>query len=414
MGNFAYIAKTRSGEERSGLISGNSIDDVVRDLHSNGLTVLNVIEDRGQGLDISWFKRFARTPITSVGVREIALFTRQLATIMEAGIPLVRGLRGLADDAGSRTLSRAIEDIAVQIERGESLSNAMSAHPAAFSSMYINMIRAGERAGTLDKILEDLAVYLEKIDAIKTKVRSAMAYPVFVFLFAVAAGLFLLLKIVPTFEGIYADLGQQLPGLTLLMISISQTIRSNAFLTAGALILFLSLIFVWTRTRSGRYMRDLFLIRIPIFGPIIRKAVMSRFARTFGILIRSGLPILESIDLVKGAVGNAYVGHALGKVKRSVGAGQGITDSFRSTGVFPEMVLQLMSTGEESGEMDAMLIKSSDFYDTQVEASVQGLTSLIEPLMIVIVGSMIGVIVIAMFLPIFHLGEAIMKGGYNY
>jgi type IV pilus assembly protein PilC len=289
----------------------------------------------------------------------------------------------------------------------------MAVHPATFNTMYVSMIRAGETAGTLDQILDELAIYLEKIDAIKTKVRSALSYPVFVLIFAFLATLFLLFKIVPTFQEIYAELGQSLPGLTLIVISISNAIRNNMFLTLGIVFLFVLLLFLWTRTKSGRYAFDLFLIKMPIFGPIIRKAVMSRFARTLGILIRSGLPILDSLELVKGASGNAVVARAIDNAKEKIGTGHGITESFRSTGKFPEMVLQLMSTGEESGGVDEMLLKASDFYDRQVEAAVHGLTSLIEPVMIVLVGAMIGVIVVSMFLPIFYLGDAIMKGAGN-
>jgi type IV pilus assembly protein PilC len=414
MPNFAYVAKNRSGEELSGFLPGGSVDEVVNQLHTSGLIVLHVSEQRARDGELSWFQRFSQTPVGSTSTRDLALFTRQLSTVLEAGIPLVRSLRGLATDSTSGVLRRSVADIADRIERGESLSESMSAHPATFNKMYVSLIRAGEKAGTLDQILEHLAVYLEKIDAIKTKVRSAMAYPVFVIIFAFLATLFMLLKIVPTFEKIYADLGQKLPALTRLVLQISQAIRGNALLSTAIFLAAVFLIYLWSRTPGGRYAVDTFVIRMPIFGPVVRKAVMSRFARTFGILMRSGLPILEGLELVKDAAGNSVVCRAVEEAKAKITAGQGITMSFRSTGKFPEMVLQLMSTGEESGEMDAMLLKVSDFYDRQVEASVQGLTSLIEPLLIVLVGAMIGVIVVSMFLPIFYLGDAILKGGFNY
>jgi type IV pilus assembly protein PilC len=414
MPNFAYVAKSRTGEEQSGFLAGSNIDDVVRNLHDRGLVVLHVAEDRASERSLPWYVRFASASIGTTGTRDLALFTRQLSTVLEAGIPLVRGLRGLAADSSSKLLRRALGDIASRIEQGEGLSDAMAAHPESFNRMYVSMIRAGERAGTLDQILDQLATYLEKVDAIKTKVRSAMAYPVFVLIFATIASLFLLLKIVPTFQGIYADLGQELPTVTRWVIAASDAIRANAFLSIGLVATILILLMIGARTPSGRYAYDTFLIRMPVFGPIIRKAIMSRFARTFGILLRSGLPLLDALELSRSAAGNAVVARAVDQVKQKVGAGQGITTAFRSTGKFPEMVLQLMSTGEESGEMDAMLLKASDFYDRQVEASVHGLTSLIEPVMIVLVGGMIGVIVVSMFLPIFYLGDAVMKGGYNF
>lgn len=414
MASFAYVAKNRTGEEQSGFLSAGTIDDVVGQLHARGLIVLHVAEERGRGAGLSLFQRLTTASIGKTNTRDLALFTRQLTTVLAAGIPLVRGLRGLAADTTNRKFSRTIKDVSERIERGQSLSDAMAVHPGTFNRMYVSMVRAGETAGTLDQILDELAIYLEKVDAIKTKVRSALAYPIFVLIFAFLATLFLLLKIVPTFQQIYGELGQSLPTLTLIVISISDAIRQNIFLTLGLLLLVVTFLFLWTRTRSGRYTYDLILIKMPIFGPIVRKAVMSRFSRTLGILIRSGLPILDSLELVKGATGSAVVARAIDAAKEKIGSGHGITESFRSTGRFPEMVLQLMSTGEESGGLDEMLLKASDFYDRQVEAAVHGLTSLIEPVMIVLVGAMIGIVVVSMFLPIFYLGDAIMKGAGNY
>jgi type IV pilus assembly protein PilC len=414
MASFAYVAKNGSGEELTGLLTGSDIDDVISRLHAQGMVVLHVVEDRAGTKSISWFGSLARISLFTASTRDLALFTRQLATVLQAGIPLVRGLRGLAADSTSKVISRAARDVGLRIERGESLSEAMTAHPEVFNTMYISMIRAGERAGTLDAILEDLAVYLEKVDAIKTKVRSALSYPIFVLIFAFLATAFLLFKIVPTFAQIYQDLGQKLPGLTQLVVNISDAVRGNLPLTALVILVLAVGLSLWIRTKPGRYAWDTFLIRVPIFGPIVRKSVMSRFARTFGILLRSGLPILDGLELVKGAAGNSVVARAIDQVKGRISSGQTITDSFRTTGKFPEMVLQLMATGEESGEMDAMLLKASDFYDRQVDASVHGLTSLIEPVMIVLVGGMIGLVVVSMFLPIFYLGDAIMKGGYSY
>ena len=414
MPNFAYVAKGRSGEELSGVQSGVSIDDVVGKLHAKGLVVLHVAETRAGQKVSSLAQRFAGISIGSTSTRNLALFTRQLATVLTTGIPLVRGLVGLSADTSNRSLSRTVRNVAQRIEQGQSLSEAMVAHPRTFNTMYVSMVRAGERAGTLDEILEELAVYLEKMDAIKTKVRAAMAYPVFVMIFALLATMFLLLKIVPTFQEIYADFGQELPAMTLFVIGISNAIRANFLLSVGIAAAVLAFFLIWTRTPSGRYAMHYALIKMPVFGPIVRKAVMSRFARTFGILMKSGLPILESLELVKGAAGNAVVSAAIDDAKAKIGSGQEITGSFRSTKKFPEMLLQLMGTGEESGNLDAMLLKTSDFYDRQVEASVHGLTSLIEPLLVVVVGGMIGVIVVTMFLPIFYLGEAILKGGYTY
>ena len=412
MPTFAYLARSSAGGEISGILAGATSDEVVDNLHRQGLVVLNVVEapDKSKRQAASGRNGFS---LLRPSTRDLALFNRQLATLLETGIPLVRGLQGLADDCSSRMLARAVRDIALRIERGESMSDAMAAHPEVFDNMYLSMIRAGEHSGTLAEIVEQLAVYMEKVDALRGKVRSAMSYPIFVLVFAVAITAFLLYKIVPTFQQIYGDFGQALPRFTQIVITASNAIREHTLivlLIIGALVVLGTLA---ARSRPGRYMLDDFLLRMPLFGPIVRKAAMSRFARTFGMLIRSGLPILESMELVAGASGNAVIARAVRDAKARVAAGRGITESLRATGKFPELVLQLMGTGEEAGNLDAMLIKSSDFYDREVEAAVQGLSSLIEPLMIILVGAMVGIIVVAMFLPIFNLGDAILKGGYG-
>ncbi|MBP6874827.1 MAG: type II secretion system F family protein [Candidatus Eisenbacteria bacterium] len=414
MGNFVYVAKSRAGAEETGLLAATDVDEVVGHLHGKGLVVLHVAEQKRRTQEAGLRASFALSAFGKAGNREVALFTRQFATVMNAGIPIVRGLRGLAADTPNRTLARAIQDVATRIEGGESLSEAMAAHPEAFNGMYVSMVRAGERAGTLDEILEHVAVYLEKTDAIRAKVRSAMSYPVFVLAFALFATAFLLFKIVPTFADIYASFGQKLPRLTMLVVGASNAIRSHVWLSAGIALALAIGVALFLRTPGGRRTWHRLQIGVPIFGPIVRKAVMSRFARTFGVLIHSGLPVLEAMELTKATAGNVVVSGAIERARTLVAAGHGITESFRSTGEIPEMVLQLMATGEESGELDTMLMKASDFYDRQVEASVQGLTALIEPVLIVFVGAVIGIVVVSMFLPIFYLGDAIMKGGYSY
>lgn len=410
MTTFSYIAKDQAGAELSGLLTGASADEIVQRLHQQGLAVLHVAEDRnGAGLRL-WWRNFATMTIGKASTRDLALFSRQLATVIDSGIPLVKGMRGLALDSARGPVTKAVSGVADRVERGESISDAMAAYPGVFSPMYLSMIKAGERAGTLDKIVGELATYLEKVDDIKNKVRSAMTYPAFILIFTVAATLFLILKIVPTFSGIYDELGQELPLLTRTVLYVSDTIRGNALISLGLALAVVAAVFLALRTPRGRYAWHLFLLRMPIFGTIVTKSVMSRFARTFGILIGSGLPILESLDLVKGAADNLVVARAIDQVKASVAAGHGVTESFRSTGKFPEMVMQLMSTGEETGELDTLLTKASDFYDRQVESAVHGISSLIEPVMIVIVGAIIGFIVLSMFLPIFKLGDAMIQG----
>jgi len=413
MATFSYIARNQTGDEVTGVLGAATMDDVVRKLQDLGFAVLYVAEKKtDEGLD-AWKDKWRQMNVKKTGSKDLALFSRQLSTVLESGIPLSKGLRGLATDASNKALGKSIADLCVKLEQGESLSEAMSAHPETFGRMYLSMIQAGERAGTLDQIVEHLAVYLEKTDAIRTKVKSALSYPIFIMGFAILASVLLLLKIVPTFATLYEDLGQNLPTLTQSLIDTSAFIRGNIVLTVIILVALLFGFIALVKTEKGRYMKDSFLLTMPLFGIIIRKSVMSRFTRTFGILLKSGLPILEGLDLVGNASGNAVVEKAVDDVKMQMESGQGLTDSFRATGKFPEMVLQLMATGEESGGLDSMLSKTSDFYDREVEAAVHGISSLIEPVMIVVVGLILGIMVLGMFLPIFTLGEAVMSGGYN-
>jgi len=413
MASFAYIARSQTGDEVTGVLGGGSMDEVVDKLHLLGLAVLYVDEKReGEGWS-AWKEKLRRLNLQKTSTKDLALFSRQLATVLESGIPISKGLRGLATDSSNHGLGKTIGDVCTRIESGESLSEAMSAHPESFGKMYLSMIKAGERAGTLDQIVEHLAIYLEKTDAIKTQIRSAMSYPIFILLFAIMASVLLLLKIVPTFAQLYSDLGSDLPALTQFLIDASDAIRSNIVISVSLVGALVSAFIFGVKTRRGRYLWDNFKIKMPLFGPIVRKSVMSRFTRTFGILLKSGLPILEGLDLVGSASGNAVVEDAIVEVKGQMEGGLGLTESFRSTRKFPEMVLQLMATGEEAGGLDIMLQKTSDFYDREVEAAVHSISTLIEPVMIVVVGLILGVMVLGMFMPIFTLGEAVMQGGYG-
>lgn len=413
MKRFAYTVKNPAGVQESGWTGGAGLDEVLARLHAEGHIVLRVVESKPLAPRIGILGRVRAISLNRVGSRDLALFTRQLCTTLDAGIPLVRGLRGLAADMPNRTLASAVGDLADRIERGEGLSDAMGAHPEAFDALYLSMLRAGERAGTLSPILDQLAAYLERMDGIQTKVRSALSYPLFVLLFALGASTFLLLKVVPSFKEIYADMGQSLPAVTTAVMSASAWVQGRWLAVAAGAACLGMLAALWRRTRSGRLATDHLLLKLPIFGGLVTKAVMGRFARTLGILLASGLPILDALSLSRGASNNAVVAGAVEAAQTKIAAGQGITAAFRSTGRFPEMLMQLLATGEESGELDGMLLKGAEFYDRQVEAAVNGLTSLIEPVMVVAVGGVIGIIVVAMFLPVLHLGEAVMRGGYG-
>lgn len=414
MANYAYIARTPQGREQRGSVAGQTLDAAVGELHHRGLIVLQLSEETARQGSDGFLRKLGFWAHRRAGSRELALFTRQFATVFEAGIPLERGLRGLAADFTNPLMSRAVADLASRVERGETLAGAMAAHPEAFSAMYGSMVEAGERSGTLGEILEELAVYLEKVDTNKAKVRAALTYPLFVLFVTLVGTAVLVVQVAPTMTKIYGDFGQKLPPMTRSLLGVAGAVRSHSILLLAMLIALAGGLVLWSRTRAGRLAIDSLLLKLPVLGTVARKMVMSRFARTFGILTRSGLPLLDGLALVQGASGNAAVARAIALARDRIAAGQGITSAFRSTGRFPEMVLQLMSTGEESGHLEAMMLKASDFYDRQVEASMQSLTSLIEPAMIVLVGGVVGVVVISMFLPIFSLGNAVSSGGFNY
>jgi type IV pilus assembly protein PilC len=411
MGTFAYIAKTKTGDEITGQVIGATLDEVVAQLHGKGLAVLHVAAKEKDKTFQQRLKEFSNITFGNASTGEMAMFSRQLATVLDSGIPLVKGLRGLAADGSKSIVSKCIPDLAARIERGESLSDGMAAHPKAFDTMYLSMVQAGERAGALDRIVEELATYLEKTDEIKQKVKSAMSYPVFILSFTIIATLFLIVKIVPTFSNVYEELGQALPPLTAAILAISNAIRGNALVSIAVAGILGTSFTLAKRTTRGQLLWDTFMLKMPIFGPIMMKSVMSRFARTFGILIGSGLPVLESLELCEGAVSNSMAAKAIADARTNISMGHGVTESFRATGQFPEMVLQLMSTGEEAGELDTMMIRAADYYDRQVSTTVDGISALIEPVLIVVVGVVIGVIVVAMFLPIFQMGDAMLQGG---
>jgi len=414
---FAFVAKDRAGEEERGFVEGSSANEALSSLHARGLVVINIAQFKGSSERRSNpFQSFLAMEVipTRIGVRDVALFMRQLATMVAAGIPIVRGLRGLAADSSNASLRKITAKMADTIDTGEQLSTAMAEHPRAFSNLIVSMVKAGEAAGTLDEILDQVAIYLEKVDAIRQKVKAAMAYPTFVVIFAFSAFLFMLLKIVPTFKEIYASLGAKLPTPTLMVLAVSDWLRAHVAIALAATLVFGLLFVLWRRSPHGRYWTDRFLVKAPVFGPIIRNAVVSRFARTFGVLMGSGLPVLQAIDHAKDAAQNAYIAAGVAKARREIQDGREITESFRQHKVLPEVVLQLMATGEETGQLTAMLLKASDFYDRQVEAAVAGLTALIEPLLIIFVGLIVGIIVVTMFLPIFYLGDAIFWSEYRH
>jgi len=396
MALFGYVAKDSQGLKISGILEAGDQHEAIGVLHKKGLIVISVKEEKA---------RKARAQ--GVKLDDLVIFSRQLATMVESGITLVQALSILTEQAENKTLSSVTMQIKEDIEGGSSLHEAMGRHPKIFSNLFVNMVKAGETSGLLDEILDRLATYLEKTAALQRKVKSSLVYPVVVITMAILITLVLLIKVVPTFEGIFKTLGGTLPLPTQILIGISNTLRRFFFLVAIGVAIAAFLFKKFINTPKGRYWFDKRTLKVPIFGPLMRKVVVAKFSRTLATLVKSGVPILNALDIVGKTAGNVVVEEAVNNARDSIREGEPIADPLSASGVFPPMVVRMISVGEQTGQLEKMLNKIADFYDEQVDAAVSGLTSMIEPLVIGILGIIIGGIVIALFMPIFKITELI-------
>ena len=405
MARYEFEAKSMHGARMTNVVYAESAEAAVDNLHREGYVVLSIREVRESLRQrLSAAKPLFGARVSSAA---ITLFTKQLAAMFNAGLPVIRALYGLAREESNKGFSETLTCVATDVEGGETLSNALAKHSSVFSKVYVSMVRSGERSGTLGVILGHLVKYMHRTETIKRKVKAAMTYPAFVVGFAVLATVVLMVKIVPLMAGIYSKLGADLPGPTRVVITVSQVFAANFW---WFVLLLLALVFVYQmmrRTPAGRFTLDSWKLRLWLFGPILRKVVIAKFLRTLGVLVESGLPIIDALELAGATSGNEVVSRAANEIARQVSGGSGLASGFRSTAIFPEIVVQMITTGEETGRLGEMLSTVSDHYDEQVESSVEGLASLIEPLLIVMVGGLIAIMLVAMFLPVFHLGGAI-------
>ncbi len=406
MGKYKYIAKDTLGIETTSVIHAESADAAVDFLHRDGLVVLSLREVKQ-----SMATRLGSRPLLGVHVptSAVSLFTKQLASMLHAGLPLIRALYSLAREEHNVTFGNILVAVASDIESGEALSSALAKHPAAFPRIYVSMIRSGERSGTLDTIMDHLVRYMHRTESIKRKVKAALSYPVFVVSFAIIAFIVLLIKIVPMMSQIYDKLGAELPGPTKMVVAVSGFASHYFWLFALLVVACVVVYKLARRVPTGKLATDAAKLRIPVFGDMLKKVVIAKFLRTLGTLVVSGLPILEALELSGGASGNEVVERAAGKIGYLVSKGGNLSTGFHATGVFPDTVVQMVSTGEETGKLGDMLASISDHYDEQVESSIEGLAAVIEPLMIVLVGGLIALMLVAMFLPVFHLGGAVRR-----
>jgi len=405
MAQFKYTAKNTSGKMIEGVIEAPAQKSAADKLRSQRFTIMSLNELKSTG-DL-----FAKFNIFKPGVKskDLVIFSRQLATLVSAGVPIVQGLNILTDQIQSPVFKQIITAIRTDIESGIAIADAMKKHPKAFSELYVSMIRAGETGGVLDAILERLSSYLESAEELRGKVKGAMVYPLVVSGVATVVTLFLLVAVIPTFKNVFASFGSALPLPTQILLTISDFLRHNfMYLLAipiGAFFAFKS----WHKTDAGHLFIDRWMIRLPGIGDLLKKVAVSKFTRTLGTLIKSGVPILQALDTVAKTAGNKVVENAIMKARESIREGEKIADPLKLSGVFPPMVIQMISVGEETGNLEIMLSKIADFYDQEVDTAVKAMTSLIEPAIICVMGVVIGGIVICMFLPIFQMSSLIDK-----
>ncbi len=400
MPHFKYIVKDQSGKTATSSVESQNRDSAIELLRKQGLTIISLDEGKVSGAKVEQFAK-------KVKLDDLVIFSRQLSTMVEAGIPLVNVLDILSQQIEKKGFAAIIKKIRDDVEAGSSFSQALTRHPGVFSTLYINMVRAGESSGMLDEILNRVATYLEKTSALQRKVKSAMVYPVAVISISIVITIFLLVKVVPTFQGIFDLLGGDLPLPTQILILVSSILRKWFIFGLISIIVLIIAITRYAKTEKGKLFFDGLILKLPVFGDLVRKVSVAKFSRTLSTLVKSGVPILGSLDIVAKTSGNKVVEVAVNNSKNAVREGKNLAEPLSKSAVFPPMVVRMISVGEQAGELEKMLSKIADFYDEQVDAAVAGLTSIIEPMIILFLGIVVGGIVLSIFMPIFKITEII-------
>lgn len=405
MAVFAYSARTKEGKTVSGTLRAPDRNVAQGELRKKNLSVVTLNQSKEKPK-----RGLFGPPRPHVKNKDISVLTRQLATMVSAGIPLVEATEILHDQAADPGFKLVLEKIIDKIRSGSDFSTALSEHPKLFSKIFINMVKAGEASGQLDVILSRLSEYLESAEALKGEIKSAMTYPVVSLFLIFGIAVFLMVGVVPKFEKIFEQMGMtELPLPTQIMLAISNFMQHQFMLMMGLIVGSIVGFVMYIRTRRGEYQFHWCLLHVPVFGVLFRKVAISRFSRTFATLIRSGVPMLGALDIVAGTAGNRVIEEAVLKAKERVTKGDPLGEPLEETKVFPPMVTRMISIGEKTGALEQLLLKISEFYDQEVRATVKSLTSLIEPIMIVIMGVMVGGIVLAIFLPILAIQQKLSK-----
>jgi type IV pilus assembly protein PilC len=424
MQKFSYIAVDAAGKESRGVVEANNQAQAISKVRGQGLfpTSIGVIGDAaattgvraGKPRKSGALQMEIKLPAFLRGrvkPKDLMVVTRQLATLVDAGLPLLRGLRVLLRQTKNPALRDALEAMGQSVESGSTFSEALAQHPRVFDNLYVNMVRAGEAGGVIEIVLARLAEFMEKAEKIKNKVKGAMIYPIVVLCAATGILTFLLTAIIPKFEDIFKDLleGRKLPAITQFVIHASKTVRSNSLVVIGIVVAIVIAVKIWKSTKSGRYTMDRFKLSLPVFGTLIRRSSIARLMRTLGTLLSSGVPVLQALTIVRDTSGNAVIANAIQHVHDSVKEGESMTAPMEASKVFPPMVISMVEVGEETGALPDMLIRIADTFDDEVDNAVSGLTSIIEPVMIIFLAVIVGTIVIAMFLPLVTIIETLSK-----
>ena len=401
MATFSYRARNNAGQIFTGTIEGDSREMAIDRLREMKYFIISV-EKQSKGLlstEITLFQ--------SVKVRDLAIFYRQFATMVSAGLTLVNCLEILSKQTENKLLAQKIDDIKKSVERGSTLADAFAAHPETFSRLYINMIKAGEIGGVLDDILNRMATLMEKEYELRQKIKSAMTYPGFIMGAGVIMAVFMLTFILPQFVGVFQSFGGELPLLTKMLVWLTLAFNRYWYIFLAVIALLVFLFISYNRTKAGHKNIDRLKLKIPVFGNLFLKTAINRFTRTLGTLIRSGVPIIQSLRVSAESIGNDIISEAVLTSAERIKEGQSISSPLEESGVFPPMVTQMIMVGEESGELETMLLNVAQFYDQEVERAVEQLTSIIEPVMMIFVALLVGILVIAMYLPIFSMVDLI-------
>ena len=403
MPSFSYVAREAgSGREIRSTLDAQNEQSAIAALLGRNLLVLSIQERIGKK---------GKTAGGSVALADLVVFTRQLSTMVDAGLAMVQSLQALAEQTGNKVMRDTIKDICTRVEGGDSFSEALQKHPKVFNRLYVCMVAAGERGGLLAEILSRLATYLENTARLRKKVKSAMMYPTAVTIIAIGITVFLLVKVVPVFGDVYKGFGSKLPAPTQALIDLSNFVRSYILYILAAVVAIGYGWFAWLKTKKGLEFWDGTRIKLPIFGQIAHKICLARFTRTLASLVRSGVPILEVLQIVSNTVGNVIMEKAIRASATDIERGEGIATALGKHPVFPVMIIRMVTAGEQTGKLENMLERISDFLDEEIETTLSGLTSLIEPLLIVFLGVTVGGIAICMFLPIFKMSEIISPQG---